>query len=108
MKLTKSLLLPYLKRFWLMLTSVIIVGAFGCGILIGLRNAYHSLNTNVNALISECGYPDLYVETIDNIEASYLSYLPGDYNDYMGLKRQNIEHHIPLHSPKVKRLIPLN
>ena len=87
MKLTKSLLLPYLKRFWLMLTSVIIVGAFGCGILIGLRNAYHSLNTNVNALISECGYPDLYVETIDNIEASYLSYLPSDYNDYMGIEK---------------------
>lgn len=87
MKLAKSLLLPYLKRFWLMLTSVIIVGAFGCGILIGLRNAYHSLNANTNALISECGYPDLYVQTIDKVERSYLSYLPGDYNDYMGIEK---------------------
>jgi putative ABC transport system permease protein len=87
MKLVKSLLLPYFKRFWLMLLSVILVGAFGCGILIGLRNAYHSLNTNVNALIDECGYPDLYVQTTSNIDASYLTYLPDNYNEKMGIEK---------------------
>ena len=87
MKLVKSLLLPYFKRFWLMLLSVILVGAFGCGILIGLRNAYHSLNNNVNALIDECGYPDLYVQTTSNIDASYLTYLPDNYNEKMGIEK---------------------
>ena len=87
MKLVKSLLLPYFRRFWLMLLSVILVGAFGCGILIGLRNAYHSLNTNVNALIDECGYPDLYVQTTSNINASYLTYLPDNYNEKMGIEK---------------------
>ena len=87
MKLVKSLLLPYLKRFWLMLLSVILVGAFGCGILIGLRNAYHSLNTNINALITECGYPDLYVQTIGKVERSYLSMLPDNFNEYMGFEK---------------------
>ena len=53
MKLAKSLLLPYLKRFWLMLLSIVLVGAFGCGILIGLRNAYHSLDTNIHSLIDD-------------------------------------------------------
>ena len=86
MKLVKSLLLPYLKRFWLMLLSVVLVGAFGCGILIGLRNAYHSLETNIAVLVDECGYPDLYVQTISNVERSHLSSLPDDYNDYMGIK----------------------
>jgi len=47
MRLAKTFIIPYLKRFWLMLLSVIFVGAFGCGILIGLRNAYHSLDKNV-------------------------------------------------------------
>ena len=70
-----------------MLLSVVLVGAFGCGILIGLRNAYHSININVNALITECGYPDLYVETIGNIEEKYLNYLPLDYSSYMGIKK---------------------
>ena len=87
MKLAKSLLFPYLKRFWLMLLSIVLVGAFGCGILIGMRNAYHSLNTNVNALIQECGYPDLYATTVEGIDYSYLSYLPDDYNDYMGIEK---------------------
>ena len=86
MKLVKSLLLPYLKRFWLMLLSVVLVGAFGCGILIGLRNAYHSLETNIAVLVDECGYPDLYVQTISNVERSHLSSLPDDYNDYMGIE----------------------
>lgn len=87
MKLAKSLLFPYLKRFWLMLLSVVLVGAFGCAILIGMRNAYHSLDTNVNALLEECGYPDLYTQLIDDVDYSYLSYLPGDFNDYMGIKK---------------------
>ena len=87
MKLAKTLLFPYLKRFSLMLLSVVLVGAFGCGILIGLRNAYHSLHANVTSLISECGYPDLYVETIDKIEESYISNLPKSYNPYMGIAK---------------------
>ena len=87
MKLAKSLLFPYLKRFWLMLLSVVLVGAFGCAILIGMRNAYHSLDTNVNALLEECGYPDLYTQLIDEVDYSYLSYMPGDFNDYMGIKK---------------------
>ena len=87
MKLAKALLFPYLKRFWLMLLSIIMVGAFGCGILIGMRNAYHTLDRNVNALLEECGYPDLYAQTIDQIDASYLSILPDDYNDYMGIEK---------------------
>ena len=87
MKLAKSLLFPYLKRFWLMLLSIVLVGAFGCGILIGLRNAYYSLDTNVHALLNECGYPDLYVQTIDDVSDSYLSYLPNDFNDYMDVEK---------------------
>lgn len=87
MKLVKTLLIPYLKRFWLMLLSVVLVGAFGCGILIGLRNAYYSLDTNIHELISECGYPDLYVETIDNINDSYLSILPSDFNEAMDIEK---------------------
>ena len=87
MKLAKSLLIPYLKRFWLMLLSVVLVGAFGCGILIGLRNAYHSVDEGINLLLNECGYPDLYVKTIDDVDNTYLSYLPNDFNEYMGFKK---------------------
>ncbi len=86
MKLAKSLLLPYLKRFWLMLLSVVLVGAFGCGILIGLRNSFHSVKDGINLLVDECGYPDLYAQTIDGVETSYLSYLPDDFNKDMGIK----------------------
>ena len=70
-----------------MLLSVVLVGAFGCGILIGLRNAYHSLNTNITSLVQECGYPDLYVETISEVDDTYLTYLPSDFNDYMGFEK---------------------
>ena len=87
MKLAKTLLIPYLKRFWLMFLSIVLVGAFGCGILIGLRNAYHSLNNNVNQLLEECGYPDLYVKTIKDVDNAYLSYLPNDFNETMGIKK---------------------
>ena len=70
-----------------MLLSVILVGGFGCGILIGLRNAYHSLNANINTLVKECGYPDLYVQTIGGVERSYLSYLPSDFNQSMNIEK---------------------
>ena len=86
MKLAKSLLLPYLKRFWLMLLSVVLVGAFGCAILIGLRNSYHSVESSINELLDECKYPDLYAQTIDDVDSLYLSYLPDDFNEYMGIK----------------------
>ena len=81
MKLVKSMLIPYLKRFWLMLLSVVLVGGFGTGILIGLRNAYHSLDKNINALIQECGYPDLYVQTIMDIDKSTIDTVTGTYKD---------------------------
>ena len=87
MKLAKTLFAPYIKRFWPMLLSVVLVGAFGCGVLIGLRNAYHSLQANVSSLLIECGYPDLYVETTEGIEESYLDALPDDFNEYMGIER---------------------
>lgn len=86
MKLARTFLIPYLKRFWLMLLSVVLVGAFGCGILIGLRNAYHSLDTNVHSLVDECGYPDLYAQTINDMPDTYLKYLPDDFNTYMGIE----------------------
>ena len=87
MRLAKTFIIPYLKRFWLMLLSVIFVGAFGCGILIGLRNAYHSLDKNVNTLLKECDYPDLYAQTIQNVDATYLTYLPDDFNEKMGINK---------------------
>ena len=86
MKLAKSLLLPYLKRFWLMLLSVVLVGAFGCGILIGLRNSFHSVEDGIHLLVDECGYPDLFIQTIDGVETQYISYLPSDFNKDMGIK----------------------
>ena len=87
MKLVKALLLPYFKRFWLMLLSVVLVGAFGCGILIGLRNSYHSLNNSIQQLLTECGYPDLFVQTIDGVDSSYLKFIPDDFEDEMGIEQ---------------------
>ncbi len=87
MKLVKSLLIPYLKRFWLMLLSVILVGGFGSAILIGLRNAYYSVSNGVNTLIEECGYPDLYIQTIGDIESSYISLLPSSFNEDAGIEK---------------------
>lgn len=87
MKLVRTMLIPYLKRFWLMFLSVILVGAFGCGILIGLRNAYYSLDRNINGLVSECGYPDLYAQTISEIDYSYISFLPDDFDDFMHIEK---------------------
>jgi putative ABC transport system permease protein len=81
MKLVRMMLLPYFKRFWLMLLSVIIVGAFGSGMLIGLRNAYLSLETDINKYISECNYPDLQAGL--NKPQSYvlLAFLPENYTE---------------------------
>ena len=98
MKLARSLLFPYLKRFWLMLLSIILVGAFGCGILIGLRNAYHSVDEGINLLLNECGYPDLYVKTIDDVDPTYLIYQTTLMSTWV-LRKRNIVQHIPLLSP---------
>ncbi len=79
MKLAKTLLLPYLKRFWLMLLSVVFVGAFGVGILVGLRDAYLSLENNIWGLVQECGYPDFYLQTVPEIATSYTKDIPVSY-----------------------------
>lgn len=79
MKLAKRLLLPYLKRFLIMLISVVFVGAFGCSILIGLRDSYITLEKEIANLISETGYPDLYLQSVPEIPDSLISYLPIDY-----------------------------
>ena len=79
MKLARTFLIPYLKRFWLMLISVIFVGAFGCSILIGLRDAYYTLTVEIKNLIAETGFPDLYFQTIAPVSKEWLSYLPRDY-----------------------------
>ena len=69
-----------------MLLSIVLVGAFGCAIVIGLRNSYHSVESSINQLLDECRYPDLYAQTIDDVDSVYLSYLPDDFNEYMGIK----------------------
>lgn len=79
MKLARTFLFPYLKRFWLMLLSVVFVGAFGSGILIGLRDSYLSLETNIWNLINECGYPDFYLQTVPEIATSYTKDIPVSY-----------------------------
>lgn len=79
MKLAKTFLLPYLKRFWLMLLSVVFVGAFGVGILVGLRDAYLSLEDNIWGLVQECGYPDFYLQTVPEIATSYTKDIPVSY-----------------------------
>ncbi len=79
MKLAKTFLFPYLKRFWLMLLSVVFVGAFGVGILVGLRDAYLSLEANTWSLVEECGYPDFYLETVPEIATSYTKDIPVSY-----------------------------
>ena len=79
MKLAKTFLFPYLKRFWLMLLSVVFVGAFGSGILIGLRDSYLSLESNIWNLVSECGYPDFYLQTVPEIAMSEVKDIPVGY-----------------------------
>ena len=87
MKLAKTLLLPYLKRFWLMLLSILFVGAFGCSILIGLRNAFYTLRDEIWNLVDETGIPDLYIQTIDEQDMSYLSYIPDNFNERVGAEK---------------------
>jgi putative ABC transport system permease protein len=79
MKLVRMMLLPYFKRFWLMLLSVIIVGAFGSGIMIGLRNAYLSLETDINKYISECNYPDFQAGISEPMSYALLNLIPDNY-----------------------------
>lgn len=85
MKLVKMLVLPYLKRFWLMLLSVIFVGAFGCGILIGLRDTYLILEEEANSFIEEYGFPDLTIGSID-FERTKLKDLPADYKEQLNIE----------------------
>lgn len=67
-----------------MLLSVTFVGAFGCAIFIGLRDAYITLRDEIWNLVDECGYPDLYIETIDEQNLIYTTLLPSDFNDRIG------------------------
>ena len=71
MRLARALVLPYLKRFWLMLISVVLVGAFGCAILIGLRDAYLTLNSEVNNFLNNYHYPDVTVGLSSDYDYSY-------------------------------------
>lgn len=87
MKLAKTFLLPYLKRFWLMLLSVVFVGAFGSAILIGLRDAYITLDKEIWNLVDECGYPDLYVQTISQFTESIEDKIPQEIKDTLGIEQ---------------------
>ena len=75
MRLAKALVIPYLKRFWLMLISVVLVGAFGCGILIGLRDAYITLDNEVNNFLNNYHYPDVTVGLVDDFDLELTNYI---------------------------------
>jgi putative ABC transport system permease protein len=79
------MLLPYLKRFWLMLLSVVLVGAFGTGILIGLRNAYINMENGVDSFLEEYAYPDITVGVNQDVPMSWLIFLPKDYKEQMDI-----------------------
>lgn len=71
-----------------MLLSVVFVGAFGAGILIGLRDAYLSLEDNIWGLVQECGYPDFYLQTVPEIATSYTKDIPVSYlEDKLDIKK---------------------
>lgn len=70
-----------------MLLSVVFVGAFGSAIIIGLRDAYLTLNDEIWNLVEECGYPDLYIETVPEIKTSFLEYLPSDLQEKLGIQK---------------------
>ena len=70
-----------------MLLSVVFVGAFGCSILIGLRDSYITLCNEIANLLNETGYPDLYIETISKEPESWLSYLPDNFEGYIDAKK---------------------
>ena len=83
MKLAKTLVIPYLKRFWLMLISVVLVGAFGVGILIGLRNAYLTLNKEVNNFLDNYHYPDISVGLTSDFDYSLTNNITKEqYDEY--------------------------
>ena len=69
-----------------MLLSVIFVGAFGCAILIGMRDSYFTLKTEVNNLVQECDYPDIYVETVDKISSTIVKELPDQAKSLFKIK----------------------
>ncbi len=85
MKLARTMLLPYLKRFWLMLLSIVLVGAFGTGILIGLRNAYINMENGVNSFLEEYSYPEITVGLSQDLPVAWLSILPQDYKEQMDI-----------------------
>ena len=70
-----------------MLISIVFVGAFGCSILIGLRDAYIALDAGINDLIAETGYPDLYFETISPVGRDLLTYLPANFEEKIDAKK---------------------
>ncbi len=70
-----------------MLLSVVFVGAFGSAIIIGLRDAYLTLNDEIWNLVEECGYPDLYIETVPEIKTSFLEYLPSDLQEKLDIQK---------------------
>jgi len=83
MRLAKTLVIPYLKRFWLMLISVILVGAFGCGILIGLRDAYLTLDSEVNNFLNNYCYPDFTVGLTTDLDYDLKdSFTKDKYDEY--------------------------
>ena len=88
MKLAKALVIPYLKRFWLMLISVVLVGAFGCGILIGLRDAYLTLDSEVDNFLNNYHYPDVTVGLVDDFDLELTNYI--DEEKYVEYHIENI------------------
>ena len=83
MRLSKALVIPYLKRFWVMLISVVLVGAFGCAILIGLRNAYITLDSEVNNFLNNYHYPDVTVGLTSDFDCDLTDNISKDkYDDY--------------------------
>ena len=83
MRLSKALVIPYLKRFWVMLISVVLVGAFGCAILIGLRNAYITLESEVNNFLNNYHYPDVTVGLTSDFDYDLTNNISNEkYDDY--------------------------
>ena len=70
-----------------MLISVVFVGAFGCSILIGLRDSYITLCNEIGNLIAETHYPDLYFQTINEVGDDLLNYLPANFEERIDAKQ---------------------
>ncbi|MCR5078787.1 MAG: FtsX-like permease family protein [Bacilli bacterium] len=97
MRLVKALLFPYLKRFWLMLLSIGVIGAFGTGVLIGLRNAYTDLDKAIDEYVSTYHFPDLTVgvtDTSTDLIEFYYAEIPDAIEEKERLEqiRNDIEH----------------